>query len=89
MSSIIEILKEYVTFDRVIMVATLIVAIGTLLYTRNKDKRQAKSLLNRKKAQLDAMESSMRNVFNVSEIGSLNANISALKAEIGELEEEM
>lgn len=89
MSDFIEILKEFVTFDRVIMVATLIVAISTYIYTRNKDKKHIKSLIKRKKAQLEAMEKAMKAGFNVSEIGSLNANMAALKADIEQLEEEL
>lgn len=89
MSDILAILKEYVTFDRVIMVATLIVAICTYVYTRNKDKRHIKSLIKRKKAQLEAMEKASKVGVNVSEMGSVMGNIAALEADIRQLEEEL
>ena len=89
MSDFIKILKEYVTFDRVIMVATLIVAISTFIYTRNKDKRHIKSLIRRKKAQLEAMKMASKVGVNVSEMGSVMGSIAALEADIRELEEEL
>ena len=89
MSDFIKILKEYVTFDRVIMVATLIVAISTFIYTRNKDKRHIKSLIRRKKAQLEAMKMASKVGVNVSEMGSVMGSIVALEADIRELEEEL
>lgn len=89
MSDLIGILKEYVTFDRVIMVATLIVAIRTLCYMRNRDKQELKSLIKRKQAQLNALESQSRAGVNVSEIGSVIGNIASLKAEIEQLKEQL
>lgn len=73
----------------IVGIATLVVTISTFIYTRNKDKRHLKSLVKRKKAQLEAMEMAMKAGFNVSEIGSLNGNIAALKADIEQLEEEL
>ena len=73
----------------IVGIATLVVSISTFIYTRNRDKRHLKSLIRRKKAQLEAMESSMKTGFNASEIGSLNGNIAALKADIEQLEEEL
>ena len=73
----------------IVGIATLVVAISTLIYTRNKDKKHIKSLIRRKKAQLEAMEMSMKAGFNASEVGSLNGNIAALKADIEQLEEEL
>ena len=89
MSSIWENISEFVTFDRVIMVATLIVALCTLFYTINRDKRHIKSIIKRKKAQLNAMEMSERAGFNITEVGGLSGNIAALKADIQQLEEEL
>ena len=73
----------------IVGIATLVVSISTFIYTRNRDKRHLKSLIRRKKAQLEAMEMAMKAGFNVSEIGSLNGNIAALKADINQLEEEL
>jgi hypothetical protein len=89
MSEYLEILKEYITFDRVIMVATLIVAICTLRYTHNRDKRHVKSLIRRKKAQLEAMKMASKVGINVSEMGGVMGNIAALEADIRQLEEEL
>lgn len=89
MSSIWEIIIESVTFDRVIMVATLFVALCTLIYSRNKDKKHIRSLIKRKKSQLEALEQSMKAGFYATEVGSLSGNIAALKADIEQLEEEL
>lgn len=89
MIDFIGILKEYITFDRVIMVATLIVAISTFIYTRNKDKRHIKSQIRRKKAQLEAMKMASKVGVNDSEMGSVMGSIAALEADIRQLEEEL
>ena len=89
MSDFIGILKECVTFDRVIMVATLIVTISTFIYTRNKDKRHIKSQIRRKKAQLEAMKMASKVGVNVSEMGIVMGSIAALEADIRQLEEEL
>lgn len=68
---------------------TLIVTIWSFAYHRNRDKKQIKSLIKRKKAQLAAMELSMRAGMNVSEIGSMSSNVAALKADIEQLEEQL
>lgn len=73
----------------IVGIATLVVTISTFIYTRNRDKKHIKSLIRRKKAQLKAMELSMKAGFNVSEIGSLSGNIAAIKADIEQLEEEL
>lgn len=73
----------------IVGIATLVVTISTFIYTRNRDKKHIKSLIRRKKAQLEAMELSMKAGFNAYEIGSLNGNIAAIKADIEQLEEEL
>ena len=88
----VEWISKHITIDvltLIVAIATLVVAVCTLLYTRNRDKKHLKSQLKRKRAQLEVMESSLRAGFNIHEIGSLNGNMAALRADIEQLEEEL
>jgi hypothetical protein len=88
----LDLLEKYNTIEcwtLLVAIATLVVAIITLCYTRYRDKKHLKSLIRRKKAQLHSMEMSMKAGFNVSEIGSLDCKIAAIKADIEQLEEEL
>lgn len=89
MSSIWEHIIDFVTFDRVIMVATLVVAMSTLHYTRNRDKKELKSLIKRKQAQLKAMEMQSIVGVNVSEMCSVMSNIALFQSEIEQLKEQL
>lgn len=73
----------------IVGVATFVVAVITLLYTRNRDKRHLKSLIKRKQAQLEAMKMASKVGVNVSEICSVMGNIAALEADIEQLKEEL
>lgn len=90
MNVILETIKEFITFDRVIMVATLIVACLAYRYNRRSEKRRIQSEIARKKAQLRALE----DPFSMSGVDhtvadKIRVKIDMLRADIEELETQL
>lgn len=83
---------EYITVENATLVvglAALVVAILSYRYNRNKDKKQLKSLIESKEAQLHNMEMGMKVGINAQEYDKLYPSISSLQAEIEQLKKQL
>lgn len=88
----IDLLAKYNTIEcwtLLVSIATLFVAIMTFHYNRHSDKRHKLELIKRKKAQLQAMEESLRYGVEHSAASHLRVEISGLKAEIEQLKSDL
>ena len=68
-----------------VAIITLIVSVLTLVYSLRRDKRAKISLINRKKARLEAMKKASKVGVTISEMGGVIGNIAALEADIDQL----
>jgi len=88
----LDLLAKYNTIEcwtLLVSIATLFVAIMTFRYNRHSDKRHKLELIKRKKAQLQAMEESLRYGVEHSAASHLRVEISGLKAEIEQLKSDL
>lgn len=87
-----DLLTKYITIEcctLLVSIATLFVAIKTYRYNRQSDKRYKLEKINRKQAQLQAMEESLRYGVEHSAAAHLRVEISGLKAEIEQLKSDL
>ena len=84
--------EDYITIETLTLlvgIATLVVTILSYKYNRRKDKMQIENLIASKEAQLHAIEMSLKAGFNVQEYGSLDMQVSSLRAEIEQLKKQV